>query len=230
MKSNHPSRQSTPGILLVLIARSLASEDLDRAQEAAKALGHAVHTYDGLCRRYGLHGADFDDARQQIWERLYSWAASGREEPSNPDAYAYCVAKSTVVDLVRRRRRYSLAKQADELNASLDPIANPEPAPEKTHLARLRAELEHHVGAYKYRAELERRKGHGVKVQAWYLLRVELLPADDVARELEVANLARDGRQIVWKWAQRGAQLVRELALTDPDSERGNLMLRAAAA
>lgn len=200
-------------------------------------LDRAIAEYDGLCIRLGVRREGLPEARQAILVRLYD-ALHRRAETTidNFGAFAQQAAEWAVRDLLRKRRSREI------------PIGD-EPWPQGTHddsgvysvqevaaqarlellLEESRRRLSTYVGQYvRAAAALGRVRRGPQQLIAWFLLRVQRRPAEEVARMLGIGSGANGGVDAVAQWAHRGAELIERLAEGDADKERASVMRTAA--
>jgi hypothetical protein len=202
-------------------------------------MNRAVRCFDGLCRRLGCHDdASMDEARQRILLRLYALAQRHATLPiEHPETFARQAAQWELRDLAREQRRLEIsldehdppsAVERSGKNAVDDLVAKIEA---EQLLEEARRVFRAHVDEYaRLAAESGRGRLGGQHVVAWWMLRVQGRPSEQVARELGVDRSTTAGRAVIWQWARRGRDAVLRIADVDADRERARVMRAATAA
>jgi len=227
------ARWESVGELLLKLQRALLDGDALALERRVYRLNYAIRVYDPLCKRFGCRDASsLGEARQRILLRLYAAVQRRGNAPiTSPDGFARRTVEWELSDYARERRR-RLA-QLDQEGLEKSGIYESDDLLAKFEGERLleeaRQKLHAFVGHYTSVAAAEGRGRLGARhVGAWFALRVQGRPADEVARMLGVAESPDAGRALVWQWAKRGRDLVLRVATSDTDPERARVMRAAA--
>jgi len=206
------------GNLVEKLQKAVAAGDPAAEQRRLERLGAAVHSYDGLCRRYGLDDPDqIAEARQLTLIKLHRALRRGRSV-DKPEGWARVVARNTIIDIVRRKQRQARRERVLDPERTAYPAENQEPEPDPELLERRMFKLFLYCVFVTRRGKNRRRNELRVKeLSAWYLLRIVHRPANEVAHKLGATHLSGGGLGAVYKWAERGAQRVRQIAEFDPE-------------
>lgn len=230
-----PGTQQSPGALLAGLQRAVRDGDRGALARRAYRLDGALRKFDGKIFRSGF---DLDDVRQDLLLKLLQWASKHPERVlDEPDHYVTRAVTNHLRSLVTERKVETEARGHAALRANLEDsglysLRDLAAAAElEGELIRARSQFAEYVETY---AELARKRGGtetaSQSVRCWALRDVQRLPAAEVARQLGVADRAGGGTQTIWKWTERGRELVLEIATWDAqhNPERARVMRDAA--
>ena len=219
------------GNLVEKLQKAVAAGDQAAERRRLERLGAAVRSYDGLCRRHGLDDPDaIAEARQLTLIKLHRALRRGRPV-DKPEAWARVVARHVIIDIVRKKQRQARREQVLDPERTAYPAELSEPEPDPEVLERRMFKLLLYcvfvtrIGGNRKRSELRVRE-----LRAWYLLRIARQPADEVARKLGATELSGGGLNAVYKWAERGAKRVRQIAELNPEHPSAEPLRKAASA
>jgi DNA-directed RNA polymerase specialized sigma24 family protein len=207
---------------------AFAVHDEDTIDRAFRDLSRAVRSLDGMVVNLGVRGADLDDLRQELLARLHQQLRACPEIAS-PRAWVRTIARNLALDFLRRRTRQATTPMAPEILVERSGVYLFEDlyAVEREERERdgHRAQLAGWVEAYVDEADaLRTPRGHHVR--AWYARRVEGRSITAIASDLSTEG-QKPSADLVSKWVDRGAELVRGLAERDREHERAAAMRRA---
>ena len=208
---------------------ALAAGAPDGVDRALRALSWALCALNGMLAGLGVRGADLADVRQDLLKRLYDELCLGTEVDS-PRGWVRRIAYNLAIDLLRRRGRHATPVPPELIVEKggvywLEDLFAKE-REEREGEAR-RVKFRAWVAAYFEAADaLAPPRGHHVR--AWFARRVEGRSAVEIGHMLATRDEAPTP-DLVSKWVQRGAALVRMLSATDDDAERAAAMRRASA-
>jgi DNA-directed RNA polymerase specialized sigma24 family protein len=195
------------------------------------ALARSVRSLDGMVVNLGVRGADLDDLRQELLTRLYEHLR-GCPRVDSPRAWVRTITRNLALDFLRRRVRQATTPMAPESLVERSGVYAFEDlyAVEREERERdgHRAQLAVWVESYVEEADAQRvPRGHHVR--AWYARRVEGRSIAAIATDFSTGG-EKPSADLVSKWVERGAELVRALIERDRDFARAAAMRCACAA
>ena len=220
------------GNLVEKLQNAVAAGDPAAERRRLERLGAAVRSYDGLCRRHGLDDPDqIAEARQLTLIKLHRALRRRQARRQARSLGPRRSAQHVIIDLVRKKQRQARREQVLDPERTADPAQAPEPEPDPELLERRMFKLFLYCVFVTRRGRTGSRNELRIKeLSAWYLLRIAHQPAEEVARRLGATHLSGGGLNAVYKWAERGAARVRQIAEFDPEHPRAEALRIAAAA